>query len=113
NPCYLWLSLSMARRFSFLSARGFAHHDSNVVRLLVVDERDRFCLLLHSVHFDSHHAATHTQRILYFDPIHRTSTPVRDLKLAPPTRYTRIDLQPILLQFETENVLQPGAIHPT
>src|SRR6185503_2218553 len=70
-------------------------------------------VLRHTVDLDAHHTTTHAQRVLDFDPVNRASAAVNDLKLAPPARHARIDLESILLQLESQYRLQPRTIHPT
>ena len=94
------LGLSLLGGLTLFSLDRLTHHDSNVVRLLIVSEQYR--LLDHAIHLDIHHPTTDTQRILNLDPVDSPSTPVSDLKLSPPTRHARIDLQTILLKLESQ-----------
>src|ERR1043166_773161 len=93
--------------------RFFTHHDTHVVSLAIIGQRNFIVGLQGAGEFDDHNSTTNSKWILNFDPIDRAVTPVSYFEISPPARHARIDSQMCAMQLEPENRLEPGAIHPT
>src|SRR4030095_13972938 len=78
-------------------------HHSHLVSLPIIGQRNLIVRLNRSVQFDAGDATAKSVGILNFNMISRPAAPVSNLKVAPPARHTRIDLQAFPTQLESEN----------
>ena len=66
-----------------------------------------------AINFNARHATIQVVRVFNLDLISRGLVTIIDLIFAPITWDAWIEMQSVAAQLKTEDLFQPGAVHPT